>query len=204
MARIEPRPSASSGPLIRFIYWLARRRFGRIPVPLGVTAHHRWVLAAYAGFETAFGKARVVDPRLKELAMIKVATEVGCRFCIDIGSAIAKSHGVSEDQLRDLPEYPDSVHFSWLEKRILDYAVHMTRTPQTVSDELFAELSTHLGTPALVELTAAIAWENYRARFNHAVGAKEEGYTQGTLCLLAAREQPSVASTSSSIVRELA
>jgi alkylhydroperoxidase family enzyme len=79
------------------------------------------------------------------------------------------------------------VHFSTLEKRIFDYAVHMTRTPLTVSDELFAYLSTKLGTRALVELTAAIAWENYRARFNHAFGAKEEGYTQGDLCLLPAR-----------------
>jgi AhpD family alkylhydroperoxidase len=146
------------------------------------------VLAGCAGFELALERAHAVEPRLKELAMIKVATEVGCRFCIDIGSAIAKGHGVREDQLHDLPEYIDSERFSTLEKRILDYAVHMTRTPQTVSDELFTYLSKELGTPALVELTAAIAWENYRARFNHAFGAKEEGYTQGTLCLLAAHE----------------
>jgi AhpD family alkylhydroperoxidase len=188
MARIDPLPRAGSGLLVRLVYWLARRRLGRVPIPVGITAHHRWVLAGCAGFELALERAHAVEPRLKELAMIKVATEVGCRFCIDIGSAIAKGHGVREDQLRDLPEYIDSERFSTLEKRILDYAVHMTRTPQTVSDELFAYLSKELGTPALVELTAAIAWENYRARFNHAFGAKEEGYTQGTLCLLAAHE----------------
>jgi AhpD family alkylhydroperoxidase len=191
MARIDPLPTSSSGFLVRFVYWLARRRFGRVPAPLGITAYHRWVLAAYATFEGAFERARAVEPRLKELAMIKVATEIGCRFCIDIGSAIAKGHGLREEQLRDLPEYLDSVHFSTLEKRILDYAVHMTRTPQTVSDELFSYLSAQLGTPALVELTAAIAWENYRARFNHAFGAKEEGYSKGTLCLLPATPERS-------------
>ena len=185
MPRIDPLPPASAGLLGRFVYWVARRRLGRVPAPLGITAYHRWVLAAYASFEGAFERARAVEPRLKELAMIKVATEVGCRFCIDIGSAVAKGHGVREEQLRDLPEYVDSVHFSTLEKRILDYAVHMTRTPQTVPDELFAFLAAQLGTPALVELTAAIAWENYRARFNHAFGAREEGYTTGALCLLA-------------------
>jgi AhpD family alkylhydroperoxidase len=191
MARIESLPAAGSGLFVRFIYRLARRRFGRVPAPVGITAHHRWVLAAMSGYEVAFEKARAVDPRLKELAMLKVATEVGCRFCIDIGSAIGKGRGVTEEQLRDLPDYIDSEHFSRLEKRILDFAVHMTRTPQTVSDELFACLSAQLGTHALVELTAAIAWENYRARFNHAVGAKEEGYTKGELCLLSASREPS-------------
>jgi hypothetical protein len=32
----------------------------------------------------------------------------------------------------------------------------------------------------------AIAWENFRARFNQAVGATEEGFSEGTVCLLPA------------------
>ena len=62
----------------------------------------------------------------------------------------------------------------------------MTGTPLVVPRALFEELRAALGVPALVELTAAIAWENYRARFNHAVGATEEGYSSQVVCLLPA------------------
>jgi hypothetical protein len=62
----------------------------------------------------------------------------------------------------------------------------MTETPQIVPKPLFDRLRARLGEAALVELTAAIAWENFRARFNHAVGAKEEGFSESTLCLLPA------------------
>ena len=37
----------------------------------------------------------------------------------------------------------------------------------------------------LVELTAAIAWENHRARFNHALGMGYGGFSEGSYCLLA-------------------
>jgi hypothetical protein len=36
----------------------------------------------------------------------------------------------------------------------------------------------------MVELTSAIAWENYRARFNHAFRIEAEGFYRGALCLL--------------------
>src|SRR5579884_1106387 len=115
----EPRPAESCDILVRLAYWLARRRFGRVPAPVGIMAYHRVVLAANAGYELAFGRARAVDARTKELAMIKVATEIGCRFCIDIGSAIALRHGVREQELRDLPHYRDSATFSEFDKRVL-------------------------------------------------------------------------------------
>src|SRR5437879_4183799 len=40
-----------------------------------------------------------------------------------------------------------------------------------------------LGGPA-VELTATLAWENYRARFDHAFGVEAEGFTQGSYCAM--------------------
>ncbi|MGH7435786.1 MAG: carboxymuconolactone decarboxylase family protein [Polyangiaceae bacterium] len=178
---------SGSGLFVRLSYWMARKRLGRVPAPVGVMAHNRWVLAAVAGYELAQEKAHALDSRLKGLANLKVATEVGCRFCIDIGSAVAR-RSLSEDELRDLPEYRDSPRFSSLEKRVLDYAVAMSRAPMVVPPELSAELTSKLGVPALVELTAVIAWENYRSRFNHAVGAEEEGYAkEGAFCLLPPR-----------------
>ncbi len=67
---------------------------------------------------------------------------------------------------------------------MLDYAVAMTRTPVEVPESLFAALRTAFNDAQLVELTAEIAWENYRARFNHAFAIESQGFHEGAFCPL--------------------
>ena len=94
---------------------------------------------------------------------------------------------MTEEQLRDLPRYADSDAFSDLEKRVLDYAVEMTKTPVDVPDQLFDALRKDFDDAQLVELTAAIAWENWRARFNHALEVEAQGFSEGAYCPLPER-----------------
>lgn len=70
---------------------------------------------------------------------------------------------------------------------MLQYADAMTHTPVEVPDALFNELRHRFSDAQLVELTAVIAWENYRARFNHAFGADSENFTEGAVCLARAQ-----------------
>ena len=70
---------------------------------------------------------------------------------------------------------------------MLDYAVAMTKTPVDVPDELFAALRASLDDAQLVELTAAIAWENYRARFDHALEIGAQGFSEGAVCAVPER-----------------
>lgn len=74
---------------------------------------------------------------------------------------------------------------------MLDYTVEMTKTPLEVSDALFSALRREFNEAQLVELTAAIAWENYRARFDHAFGIQAQSYSKGAYCPLPERLQPS-------------
>ena len=69
-----------------------------------------------------------------------------------------------------LIDFEQSPVFSDLEKLVLRYAVAMTQTPVEVPEDLFQQLQEHFNARQLVELTSAIAWENYRARFDHAFG----------------------------------
>jgi len=62
---------------------------------------------------------------------------------------------------------------------VLRYTTGMTRTPVKVPEELFAELTEHFSEKQIVELTSAIAWENYRARFDHALGIESAGFLGG-------------------------
>jgi alkylhydroperoxidase family enzyme len=98
---------------------------------------------------------------------------------------VGRRQGITEQQLLDLPHFETSSAFSELEKQLLRYAVAMTQTPVEVSDELFAELRKHFNPQQMVELTSAIAWENYRARFDHAFGIEAEGFSEGAVCAVA-------------------
>lgn len=70
---------------------------------------------------------------------------------------------------------------------MLQYANDMTQTPVEVSDGLFAKLSQNFTEPQLMELAVTIAWENYRARFDHAFGIEAEGFNKGDFCALPVR-----------------
>ncbi|HKW64234.1 MAG TPA: hypothetical protein VJN89_16900 [Candidatus Acidoferrum sp.] len=63
----------------------------------------------------------------------------------------------------------------------------MTQTPVEVSESLFAKLRERFNDAQLVELTATLAWENYRARFDHAFGIDAEGFTKGSYCAVPVR-----------------
>jgi alkylhydroperoxidase family enzyme len=86
--------------------------------------------------------------------------------------------------LAALPDFEEATEFNLTEKLVLRYAVAVTNTPVEVSDDLFDALRQVFDERQLVELTSAIAWENYRARFDHAFGIESEGFYQGALCLL--------------------
>ena len=103
---------------------------------------------------------------------------------MDIGSAVGRAAGVTEAQLRALADYRTSSRFSELERMVLDYAVAMTSTPVNVPETLFAQLRRHFNDEQMIELTAAIAWENYRARFDHALGIEAQGFSDGAYCVV--------------------
>lgn len=198
MAYIEPLAARSANLFVRIVYWFARRRLGKLPTPVQVMAHNGPVLAAMVGYELGLERAEKLDRRLKELATLKAATLIGCRFCIDIGTSISRRFGIEPETLLDLPVYETSARFTPLEKRVLEYTVAMTETPMRVTRALSDALRAELGIPALVELTSVVAWENHRARFNHAIGAEEEGFSDQTVCLLPPRELAPVSSDAAS------
>ncbi|HUI26696.1 MAG TPA: hypothetical protein VL403_11485 [Candidatus Kryptonia bacterium] len=103
---------------------------------------------------------------------------------MDIGSAVGRAAGLTEAQLRALPIYERSPEFSPIDKLVIAYAVEISKTPVEVPNELFAALAQQFNEAQLIELTAAIAWENYRARFNHALEIGAQGFSAGAYCVL--------------------
>ena len=84
--------------------------------------------------------------------------------------------GATDDKIRQVPTWRDSELFSAMEKDALEYAEKMTITGEKVTDELWGRLRGHFTEAQLVELTAAVALENFRSKFNVPLGVEAQGF----------------------------
>ena len=92
-----------------------------------------------------------------------------------MSSAGGREHGVTDEEISALGDYESSALFSERDRMALRYAEEMTNTPVAVPEALFAQLRQHFTDAQLVELTATAAFENFRARFDHAFGVESPG-----------------------------
>jgi alkylhydroperoxidase family enzyme len=93
---------------------------------------------------------------------------------VDINSAVGRKAGVTDAKLQAV--LGDSLNaFSEIERAVIELADALTSTPSNVSDELYAKLREHFSEEQLLELSAQIAFENYRARLNRLYNAESDG-----------------------------
>ena len=90
--------------------------------------------------------------------------------------------GADEDKIHEVPGWRESSRFSDMERVALEYAEVMTITGQRAGDELFARLRALFDDAQIVELTAAVALENFRSKFNVPLQIEAQGF-----CLLGDR-----------------
>jgi len=190
MARVEEK----SGLMVRATNWYTRRTYGREMAVTGVVSNSRPNAIGYGMFEWWHERSHAVDEKLKLLAATKAATKIGCQFCIDIASHLSREAGVTEEQLRNFHSYMESDAFSTLERLVMQYAEEMSNTNVDIPDEMFAQLREHFDDEQLVELTAAIAIENFRARFNNALDIPPAGFSEGAYCPMPERQREVVPS----------
>ena len=84
--------------------------------------------------------------------------------------------GLSAEQLATVPAWRESGLFSERESLAMELAEAMTVTPPAVTDALFDRLRGHFDPGEIVELSAAIAFENFRARFNRVFEVEPQGF----------------------------
>ena len=84
--------------------------------------------------------------------------------------------GASDEKIAQVATAAASELFTASEKAAIEYAEAMTVTGQKVDDALFALVRAHFSEAQIVELTAAIALENFRSKFNTALGIEAQGF----------------------------
>ncbi len=181
--RIDPLAPNRVGLLVRTMYRVAKRRYGEVPEPFTVVAHHRPLLVASAVHETMLERtSRTLPVNVRELAVLWTARKIGCSWCVDFGSMLQRLDGLDMERLKEIDNYATSPAFTDDERAAIAYADAMTTDPHTVTDEQVADLRARFGDAGVVELTYQIGVENMRARMNTALGIAEQGFSSGDAC----------------------
>ncbi|MGW4524711.1 carboxymuconolactone decarboxylase family protein [Amycolatopsis sp. NPDC004378] len=183
MPRIPAKKTSEAGLVLKLMYRFAGRRYGAVPEPMAVAAHHPALLRTYAVHEMLTERAsKKVPANVRELAVYRVATRIGCSWCVDFGTMLQKHDGLDVERLKKIDDYAASPAFSRQERLAIAYADAMSGDQVTVTDEQVAELEREFGRDGVVELTYQIALENSRARMNSALGIVDQGFTSGDAC----------------------
>jgi AhpD family alkylhydroperoxidase len=181
--RIEPLAPKRAGVLTRAMYRYAKRRYGQVPEPFAVAAHHRGLLVAGAIHETAVERASTKLPaNVRELVVYRTARTIGCSWCVDFGTMLIRLEGLDVERLKEIDEYATSPRYTDDERAAIAYADAITADPHTVTDAQVADLRDRFGDAGVIELTYQIGLENMRARINSALGITEQGFSSGDAC----------------------
>ena len=84
--------------------------------------------------------------------------------------------GATEAKIAEVTTAGSSELFSESERVAIEFAEAMTFSDRRVSDELFARVCLHFSEAQVVELAAAVALENFRSKFNVALGIEAQGF----------------------------
>lgn len=185
MPRIPGVATKDASLLIRVGYWVAKRRYRVVPEPFTVLARHRKLFMTAARHEMAAEKACGTLPKnVLELAVYRVAQQLGCSWCVDFGTMLAKHAGLDIDRLKHIDDYHTSPTYTRQERLAVAYADAMTATPASVTDEQVAELRQEFGDEGVLELTYQIGLENMRARMFSSLDIRDQGFSSGDACRL--------------------
>src|SRR5689334_23130550 len=111
--RIAPVTPKQAGPLTRMMYRYAKRRFGEVPEPFAVAAHHPRLLIANAVHEGLLQRgSKKLPASVRELAVFWTARTVGCSWCVDFGSMLMRLENLDVDRLKKIDDYATSPLFT--------------------------------------------------------------------------------------------
>lgn len=176
MARVTLLSGKRAGPLARLIQHVVRRRVGRDFAPLQVVSHAPPMLLPYTQM-AAFTQGRAaLSPQVRALARHAASHINGCAWCQDYGEHLAAGLGVPAEKLARIHAYATDPAFTPAERAAIAFAEQMTQVGGRVDDQTFAELRRHFSEREVVELTLAVAAENFFNRMNAALGVEAQGF----------------------------
>jgi alkylhydroperoxidase family enzyme len=168
------------GLMLRFIYWMAPRQYGKVPTNLKVlVARAPKTLSLFSALGKYETKGVRLDKQLHYMIGMFVAGTNGCGFCLDFGRMMAVKDDMEMSKFNALPAYKTSSLFSDKERVALSYVEEVTRNKR-VSDDTFNELRKYFSDWEIVEITTLTAIHNFENLLNIPLSIGSDG-----LCAIA-------------------
>lgn len=176
MPRITPVAGPHSPMVLRLLNWGARRAIGNEMTPLKTIAHNPRFLLPYLG-TIRFVRARTeLDSTIRALATQRVAEINDCAWCIDFGRAEGRRGGIDAGKLLAVADFATDPRFTPAERAALAFTEAATAVGARVPEPVFAEARRHFSERAIVELTVAVAIENFYNRINAPLAIGAQGF----------------------------
>jgi AhpD family alkylhydroperoxidase len=179
MNAISTRPDRSYPWYVRLIFWLQRRKYGRVLEPAKLWGCTPRVFLALTGLYRAIDRnSSPIEPALRSLVTVRVSQINWCAFCVDINSALALERSVDAAKLADLVVFETSAQYSDREKVALRFAETMTITGRQVDNAMMDQMKIHFADDQIIELAALVAFQNLSSKFNSALRVSPQGFCQ--------------------------
>ena len=112
--------------------------------------------SAVAQFGMFNSKRRSLPPYFRELALTRTGYAAGSQFVFSQHCKAARTAGVPDEKIADLPSWATSSVFDADDRAILGYTDDLVLGDGRVSDGTFGRLKALLGDEAILELTYAV------------------------------------------------
>lgn len=165
------------GLLLRLFNWAVRRRLGKAMTPAKVIyARLPSLLWRTLPMYHLLERGLSLDPELRHLIEVHVASVNGCAFCHDAHLAEAMRYKTSRAKLNALSEPNPSASsaFDARERAALRYVEEIARGG--ASDEAFAALYACFNEREIVEITWLQAFTTYLLRMAQPLGIGSDGF----------------------------
>jgi AhpD family alkylhydroperoxidase len=175
--RVTEKPISSYPWYLRPFFWNQKRKYGQVLKPALIWARVPRLFAAIAILYGVLDrKSSPIDPVLRSLITVRVSQINGCRFCIDINSAVLAKRTGSMNKVEALERWQESELFDNKERVVLEYVEAVTYTGRQVDDNLTQRLYEYFNEDEIVELTGLIAFQNLSSKFNSALDLPAQGF----------------------------
>ncbi len=178
-ARLEP-IEKPNGLKMRLVYWMMRRKFGRVVTPLQVVfARVPGLLGCTRKLQKFHENGIHLDEELTLMVGTVVSERNGCGYCVDFVQSEAIRKNLGMEKFNALSTYQTNTQFTEAERAALAYAEEITCN-KNVSDATFEALHAHFSEREIVELTWVTAFQTYTNLINTSLEIESDG-----LCAIA-------------------
>jgi AhpD family alkylhydroperoxidase len=155
MARVPYIEKSDAAPEALEVYEELEAMGGRVLNPFKMLAHSPKLLRDWwTMMKTLFADLEL-DPKLRELVLLKLFKITGCEYCFNEHDRIARRDGVSKEQIANIEAYATHPAFTEIERLVLRYTDSVT-AENRVDDADFEKLREHFSDRQIVELTFCI------------------------------------------------